>query len=208
MSIQNKDPKYVYAFYILTKDDFTVDSFSSSAMTMGLSMDLLKKYVINLDLLIRNTINLDSFNLKERYIEFEQEQKKITWIFPDLIYPKNDNHRKNEEYIEKLVKKSRKKDFYLLITKMKFGDDLPIGYCLRFTSVETKKVNCEVNDFKMSENKLVMYDILKLNYIRTDLIINNRPSLCNNIFARRKSKINTKDITHIQQEILKKIIKK
>ena len=208
MSIQNKDPKYVYAFYILTKDDFTVDSFSSSAMTMGLSMDLLKKYVINLDLLIRNTINLDSFNLKERYIEFEQEQKKITWIFPDLIYPKNDNHRKNEEYIEKLVKKSRKKDFYLLITKMKFGDDLPIGYCLRFTSVETKKVNCEVNDFKMSENKLVMYDILKLNYIRTDLIINNRPSLCNNIFARRKSKINTKDISHIQQEILKKKSKK
>ena len=201
-TIENKDPKYVYAFYILTKDDFTVDSFSSSAMIMGLSMDLLKKYVINVDILIRNNINLESYNLIERFNEFEDEPKRITWIFPDLIYPKNDNNRKNEEYFEKLAKKSRKKDFYLLITKMRFGDDAPIGFCLRFTSIEIKKINYELNDFKPSENKLVMYDILKLNYIRTDLIKNKISN--NKVFTRRKSKIAIFDGAQLSQEILKK----
>ena len=167
--IESKDPKSVYAFYILAKDDFTIDSFSSSALTMGLTMDLLKKYVVNLNILVRSSENNEAINLLERFNEFEDEPKRVTWVFPDIIYPKNDNIRKNEENVEELVKQSEKKDYNLLITKMKLLDE-EIGFCLRFTVPETKRNNTDLNDFKQSSTKLIMYDILKLNFVRTHLV--------------------------------------
>ena len=169
VKMESKDPKSVYAFYILAKDDFTIDSFSSSALTMGLTMDLLKKYVVNLNILIRSSENSEAINLLERFNEFEDEPKRITWVFPDIIYPKNDTIRKNEENVEELVKQSVKKDYNLLITKMKLGEE-EVGFCLRFTTPETKKNNIDFNDFKQSTSKLIMYDILKLNFIRTHLV--------------------------------------
>ena len=171
--IENKDPKSVYAFYILAKDDFTIDSFSSSALTMGLTMDLLKKYVVNLNILVRSSENHETINLLERFNEFEDEPKRITWIYPDIIYPKNDTIRKNEENVEELVKQSMKKDFNLLITKMKLGEE-EIGFCLRFTVPETKRNNIDLNDFKQSSTKLIMYDILKLNFVRTNLVTHKK----------------------------------
>ena len=167
--LENKDPKSVYAFYILAKDDFTIDSFSSSALTMGLTMDLLKKYVVNLNILIRSSENTEAINLLERFNEFEDEPKRITWVFPDIIYPKNDSIRKNEENVEELIKQSEKKDYNLLITKMKLGDE-EIGFCLRFTAPESKRNNTDLSDFKQSNSKLIMYDILKLNFVRTHLV--------------------------------------
>ena len=68
-----------------------------------------------------------------------------------------------------LVKQSMKKDFNLLITKMKLGEE-EIGFCLRFTVPETKRNNTDLNDFKQSSTKLIMYDILKLNFVRTHLV--------------------------------------
>jgi len=44
--MEPKDSKSVYAYYILTKPDFTIESISSSALNLGLSMDLLKKYLV------------------------------------------------------------------------------------------------------------------------------------------------------------------
>ncbi len=167
--IESKDPKSVYAFYILAKDDFTIDSFSSSALTMGLTMDLLKKYVVNLNILIRSSENHEVINLLDRYNEFEDEPKRITWVFPDIIYPKNDTIRKNEENVEELVRQSLKKDFNLLITKLKLGDE-EIGFCLKFTIPDTKRNNTDLSDFKQSSTKLIMYDIIKLNFVRTNLV--------------------------------------
>ena len=52
---------------------------------------------------------------------------------------------------------------------MKLGEE-EVGFCLRFTTPETKKNNIDFNDFKQSTSKLIMYDILKLNFIRTHLV--------------------------------------
>jgi len=203
--IDNKDPKSVYAFYILAKDDFTIDSFSSSALSMGLTMDLLKKYVVNLNILVRNSNNCDILNLPERYNEFEDEPKRITWIFPDKIYPKNDTIRIVDENIEKLVKQSKKKDFNLSIIKMKFGDEEPIGFCFRFTELETKKNNIDLNDFRQSTRKLIMYDILKLGFVRTCLVNNKKNK--NEFFVRPKN--NTLiNIINSNNEILSKRVRK
>ncbi len=183
--IDNKDPKSVYAYYILAKDDFTIDSFSSSALSMGLTMDLLKKYVVNLNILVRSSQNCDILNLSERYNEYEDEPRRITWIFPDKIYPKNDTIRMVDENIEQLVELSKKKDFNLTIIKMKFGDEEPTGFCFRFTEIETKKSNIDLSDFKQSTKKLIMYDILKLNFVRT-VLVNNKKNK-NEFFTRPKN---------------------
>jgi len=40
----------------------------------------------------------------------------------------------------------------------------------RFIVPETKRNNIDLNDFKQSSTKLIMYDNLKLNFVRTHLI--------------------------------------
>jgi hypothetical protein len=51
--LESSDIKSMYAYYVLTNPDFSVESFSSSAIHLGLTMDLLKKYVIKLTILTR-----------------------------------------------------------------------------------------------------------------------------------------------------------
>lgn len=169
-----KDTKSVYAFYILTKDDFTIDSISSSCLNLNLSMDLLKRYVINLNLLIRNELN-DEVNLSEKYGEYEEEPKKVIWVFPDLLYPKNeilDLSRKTDFEKEELIHKSHKKEFNLLITRIKYKEDEILGYCLRLTNLDQRRQNQENLDIRMhfNDNKSLMYDMTKLNYMRTVLV--------------------------------------
>ena len=204
--IENKDPKSVYAFYILAKDDFTIDSFSSSSLSMGLTMDLLKKYVVNLNILIRDPDNCNSINLLDTYNEFEDEPKKIYWIFPDLIYPKNDTIRKNEDNVEELVKNSKKKHYNLSITKLKFGEDEILGFCLRFTLPEIKKNSIDYNDFKPSNSKLIMYDILHLNFVRTQLLKKNKNK--DEYFIRPKNDTQIIQTISNNNELLKKKSKK
>ena len=167
---EGKDTKSIYAFYVLTKEDFTVDSISSSAINLGLSMDLLKKYVINMNVLVRSESNKDSLNLIEQYIDYEEEPKKVTWVFPDYIYPKNDNQRNKDENINELISISEKKSFYLLITKMKYDDEEPLGYCFRFTEVDNKKTGSDPYDFNTTKTRHIIFDLMKLNYIRTVLV--------------------------------------
>ena len=88
--LEARDSKSLYAYYILTKDDFSIDNISSSAINLGLTMDLLKKYVIKINLLIRTSKDSD-LNLLETYKNFEDEPRRITWVYPNLIYPKNDS---------------------------------------------------------------------------------------------------------------------
>ena len=165
-----KDTKSIYAFYVLTKDDFTVDSISSSAINLGLSMDLLKKYVINMNVLVRNENNMEALVLADRFSEFEEEPKKVTWVLPDKIYPKNDSQRNKEENINELIKISQTKEYLLLITKMKYNEEEALGYCFRFTEIEGKKNNIDPSDFKPNTSKHILFDLLRLNYVRTILV--------------------------------------
>ena len=199
-----KDTKLVYAFYVLTKDDFTVESISSSAINLGLSMDLLKKYVINLNILVRNDKNLESLNLSERYTEYEEEPRKVTWIFPDIIYPKNDNQRSKEEDINDLIKESNKKDFLLLISKMKYNEEETLGYCFRFLNIDNKKNNVDPNEFKPNSTKHVLFDVLRLNYIRTILVTekskNSVKLIETNIVINRTTTEIAREVEEIKQK--------
>jgi hypothetical protein len=60
--LELRDTKSIYAYYILAKTDFSIDSISSSAIHLGLTMDLLKKFVIKLKKIIKknkkNNLNL------------------------------------------------------------------------------------------------------------------------------------------------------
>ena len=167
---ENKDTKSVYAFYVLTKDDFTVDSISSSAINLGLSMDLLKKYVINMNILVRSENNLESIDLSEKYKEYEEEPKKVTWVIPDVIYPKNDNLRSKEEDINELIKISKTKEYLLNIYKLKYEEDETLGYCFRFSDSDSKRSNILLEDFHFNNNKHIFFDLLKLNFLRGEVV--------------------------------------
>ena len=165
-----KDTKSIYAFYILTKDDFSVDSISSSSINLGLSMDLLKKYVINMNILVRHDGDLGDLNLPEKYSDFEEEPKKVVWVYPDKIYPKNDTQRNNQENLVELIQVSETKEFMLLITKFKYNEDDTIGYCFRFTEIDNKKGIIDPGNFRPNSKQHILFDMFRLNYVRTVLV--------------------------------------
>ena len=172
--LEQRDAKSMYAYYILTKNDFSVDSISSSAIHLGFSMDLLKKYVINLDILIRTNKD-QNFNLFDSYKTYEEEPKKITWVFPDIIYPKNDQMKNKDKKIEELIKISNKKRLNLHIFEMKYKENEIIGFIFKFSEIQknNKLKNENSNDILPSSYKNeILFDILNLNYIRTILVTN------------------------------------
>ena len=129
--MEAKDAKSIYAYYILTKPDFTVENFSSSAIHLGLSMDLLKKYIINLNVLIRSNRD-NNINLSEKFKDYEEAPKRITWVYPDIIYPKNDDLKKKDINIKDLIKISNKKLFNLQIFEKKNKEGEIIGFIFKF----------------------------------------------------------------------------
>ena len=48
--MENKEPKSEYAYYILAKSDLSIDNISSGAINLGLSQDLLKNYIVKLEI--------------------------------------------------------------------------------------------------------------------------------------------------------------
>jgi len=169
-----KDTKSVYAYYILVKEDFNIESISSSCLNLNLSMDILKKYMISLNILIRNELN-DEVNFAERFTEYEEEPKRIVWIYPDFLYPKNEYmeiNTKTDFEKEELIQSSQKKEFNLLITRIKFREDETLGYCFRLTNLEQRRQNQENIDLKIvyNPNRLLMYDMGRLNYMRTVVV--------------------------------------
>ena len=169
--MEAKDTKSVYAYYILTKNDFSVDSISSSAINLGLTMDLLNKYVIQLSLLVRNT-NLEKINFMEKISEFEEEPKEVIWVYPDLIYPKNEVNKNRNENMQDLVVNSYRKKFGMQISVMKYNEDEIIGYVFKFVELTKKKKDGEISpkDFAPNGNKEIIFDLLTLSYIRTVLV--------------------------------------
>ena len=176
VKLEAKDTKSVYAYYVLTKPDFSIDSISSSALNLGLSMDLLKKYVVKMSVLVRDQDR--EINLLEELKEYKEEPKEVTWVFPEIIYPKNDSQRSREDILEQLIEKSPKKQILLQIIPMNYDTNL-IGYVFKFIEINQKKMQSELNKvnitsnnsmIKYNEKKEVMFDVKRLGYIRTVLV--------------------------------------
>ena len=181
IKMENNQPKSEYAYYILTNTDFVIENISSSAINLGLFLDLLKKYVVKMDILIR-TDNDNNINLFEKYNEYEEEAKVITWVFPEIIYPKDNIQKKKEDEIEKLIEKSRKKKYNLLMKVLKFNTNNNIGYIFKLTEVSSKnekkkKFNNELYIPKC-DKKIIMFDLLYLRYFRT-LLVDKKSGLRN-----------------------------
>ena len=177
--LEPRDSKSTYAYYILTKPDFSVENISSSTIHLGLTLDLLKKYVIKLNILIRNSKD-NLLNLFDRYKEYEEENKKVVWVYPDVIYPKNDTERKKESPIQDLVKISKKNKFKMQIFEMKYKHSEIIGFVFKFTEIKKKKKKEEISpkELKPTDKNTIMFDLLNLNYIRT-VLVNKKSGLRN-----------------------------
>ena len=184
LKLENVDIKSIYAFYILTRNDFSVESISSSAIHLGFSMDLLKKYVIKLNILIRTNSN-KNLNLFERYKDFENYEKKITWVFPDKIYPKNDSAKNNDKNIQDLINESEKAKFYLQIMELRNQSNDINGFIFKIFELHKKKNkkkkdinNSQLKEFLPSLQHQIIFDLLNLKYIRT-IIVQKKSGLRN-----------------------------
>ena len=122
LKMESKESKSEYAYYILANNDFSIENISSSAINLGLTLDLLKKYVVKIDILIRSE-NDKVFNIFENHKDYEEEPKKVIWVFPDIIYPKDNTQQNKNEKTEELINKSRKKKYYVQITRLNINEN-------------------------------------------------------------------------------------
>ena len=182
MKLENVDTKSMYAFYILTRNDFSVESISSSAIHLGFSMDLLKKYVIKLNVLIRTNTN-KNLNLFERYKDYENNEKKITWVFPDIIYPKDDSIKNKERNIQDLINESNKAKFYLQIMELRNQANDINGFIFKIYELKKNKNKNDKDNNQLTElvpslQRQIIFDLLNLKYIRT-IIVEKKSGLRN-----------------------------
>ena len=172
LKMESKESKSEYAYYILANNDFSIENISSSAINLGLTLDLLKKYVVKIDILVRSE-NDKAFNIFEKHKDYEEEPKKVIWVFPDIIYPKDNTQQNKNVKTEELINKSRKKEYYVQITRLNINGNENIAFILKFTEVTFKKKKRKLNNksFIPESNKhLIMFDLLQLSYIRTFLV--------------------------------------
>ena len=204
IKMETKESKSEYAYYVLTNADLIIENISSSAINLGITLDLLKKYVVKIDILIR-TEKDKVFNIYENYRYYEEEPKKAIWVFPDIIYPKDNTQQNKNDKIEDLVNKSKRKEYYVQIECLKFNRNENIAFIFKFTEVTLKKKNKKLNNksfIPKSTKHLVMFDLLKLCYIRT-LVVDAKSGL-NNL----RSKDDFEDIEKDQKESYKLYIKR
>ena len=143
---------------------------SSSTLHLGLGMDLLKKYMIKLDILIR-TNDDRNIKLEENLKEFEEKEIEIIWVYLDIIYPKDNLRRKENENIENLIKYSRKEDFLLKITVFRNDNEEILGICFKIMEKNNHlSKNMKFENFIPKVQKEFLFDILSLNYIRTIIV--------------------------------------
>ena len=112
--MEAKDSKSVYAYYILTKKDFSVSRISSSAIYLGITMDIINKYPIHMEFLVRDK-NYEMIDFIGNLKDYEEELREVIWVYPDLIYPKNklnNNHIKKEDIPNLIMSSPKKKNFY------------------------------------------------------------------------------------------------
>ena len=195
--LESPDIKSLYPFYLLVKPDFTLDGFSSSAIHLGLTMDLLKKYVINLNFLIR-TGKDKSLNLEDVYQNCEDNEKIVTWVFPDFIYPKDDNYKnKNKDKTaQDLINISKKIKLHLQIFELKYKENIINGFVFKLfesKNIKNKKKNINQKSFIPDSKTQIVFDLLNLNYIRT-VIVKKKSGFRNlRISEEDKEKIDNKN---------------
>ena len=205
IQIESRDSKSVYPYYILAKSDFSVEAISSSAMSLGLTMDLLKKYVIKLNILIR-TIKDNYLNLFDKYKNYEEESKKVIWVYPDMIYPKNDITKKKDIQIQDLIRASNKKAVNMQIIEMKFRENEILCFAFKFTEINKKKSKDKKINFQNyipTYKNEIIFDLLNLKYIRA-VIVKKKSGLKNIIKIDEEN--DTKDNLR-EKSIQKKRIK-
>ena len=176
--LEPKESKTFYVYYILTKNDYTANYISSSALHLGLTMDLLKKYMVKIDLLIRAG---DDRKLKFDDIldELEEKEREITWVFPDLLYPKDELKRKENEHTDLLIKNSKKQNFFLKINVFRNSNNDIIGICFRMIDKNRYTVkNLNLGEYMPKEGKEFLFDIITLTYVRT-IIVDKKTGLRN-----------------------------
>ena len=71
IKMKTKESKSEYDYYLLANADLTIENISSSAINLGLTLDLLKKYVVKIDILIR-TENNKVFNIYDNYRDYKE----------------------------------------------------------------------------------------------------------------------------------------
>jgi len=197
IKMETKESKSEYAYYVLSNADFTIENISSSAINLGLTLDLLKKYSIKIDILIRTEKN-KVFNIYDNYKEYEEEPKKALWVFPDIIYPKDNSQQNKNEKIKELINKSKKKEYYVQIVGLKFNANENIAYAFKFTEVTVQKKKKKLDNksfIPKSDKHLIMFDLLKLCYIRT-LVVDVKSG-----FNNLRNKDDFEDIEKNQKEI-------
>jgi len=171
IKMETKDNKSEYAYYILANPDLTIENISSSAINLGLTLDLLKKYVIKINYLIRTDDDKD-LNLFEDYILYD-EPKVVTWVFPNIIYPKDNDRQVKDDEVDDLIEKSNKKQFNLQIKTIKYNGNDDLAIVFKFTEISNKnnkkKLNSEKYIPKGNQN-LILFDLINLNYIRTLIV--------------------------------------
>ena len=170
--LESKDVKSMYAYYLLTKPDFSLENITSSAIHLGFSMDLLKKYVIKLNVLIRTNSD-ENLNLYDRYKEFKDEAVKVTWVDPGVIYPKDDlsKSKLKDIPIQDLIKKSQKTKMLLQIFEIKNENEI-IAFIFKLyekKNVKNKK-EFELKKFIPGVRNQIIFDLLTLNYIRAIIV--------------------------------------
>ena len=191
IKMDNKESKTDYSYYILTNQDLAIENISLGSIHLGLTLDLLKNYVVKIDTLIREE-NDKALNIYENQKKYEEEERNIIiWIYPYLIYPKDNNNNNNtkqlkEDKIEQLIQKSIKKNFNLRIKSIDFDnnnyDKLILLFKINEIHSKNKKniINKINNEFFIPkcDKKLIMFDLINLRYIRT-VIVNEKSGLRN-----------------------------
>ena len=202
IKMEKKQLKSEYAYYVLTSPDLIIENISSSAINLGLSLDLLKKYIVKMDILVR-TDDDKALNIYEDYNKYEEEPKIVTWVYPGVIYPKDNNLQNKDEEIEELIEKSKKNIFYLQINVIKFNENYnSLAFLFKFTEIvikKSRKINYEYFIPKIDKN-LVMYDLLELRYIRT-LLVKEKTGLRN-----LRNKEDDKDKIKEENKVLSKFV--
>jgi len=181
IKMEMKDSKSEYAYYIMANLEFNIENISSSALNLGLSLDIIKKYSMKMDILLR-TKEDEVLNIYKSLNEFEEEQSIITWVFPDIIYQKDNIEHVNEDEIEKLVSESKKKKYFLQINPISFDGNENVSFFFKFTEISSKKKKKKIENEELFRPKcdknLIMFDLLHLNYVRT-IIVNEKCGLRN-----------------------------
>ena len=179
-----RDAKMNYCYYIITRADFSIDSISSSTINLGFTLEMLKKYVINMKDLIIN-LKGEFIDLKENLKDF-QDPKTIYFLSLDKVTGKKTqaNHNMDEDeekkYTEKELARLSKKRLDLNIIEIKFRQNEPLGYCFVLNEEEKilkedpkkeEKINrINKNQLVHYNKNLLLYDIEKFNYIRTRML--------------------------------------